>query len=77
MGIYAGLLAYAKYTKCESDCKINAGQLHENACRLLEKHRQENSFLPSQGIEENPKNEFGTDESEDAKEALEELSKQS
>ncbi|WAO82872.1 Amidohydro-rel domain-containing protein [Fusarium falciforme] len=77
MGIYAGLLAYAKYTKWESNCKINASQLHENARGLLEKHRQENSFLPSQGVEENPTHEFGIDESEDAKKALEELSKYS
>lgn len=75
LGIYAGLLAYAKYTWSETRCKVTANRLHANACRLLEKHEQEHCILPGGSNQlGTTQYEFGVDENEDVKEALEKLS---
>ncbi|KAK5996380.1 6-methylsalicylic acid decarboxylase [Cladobotryum mycophilum] len=74
VGIYTGLLQYARYIKSKEGAKLGPTQLNANAVKLLQKHRTPNCFLPSDDNRTTGPD-YGLEESEQAMEARELLSK--
>lgn len=75
LGIYASLLAYSRFVAGDGQ-EIAPNILNENATLLLKKHRGEKSFSPDmERNDELNEPEFGLEDSEDAKEAREQLDK--
>ncbi|KAI0449579.1 2-amino-3-carboxymuconate-6-semialdehyde decarboxylase [Xylaria acuta] len=75
LGIYGGLLQYARFMRSPEGQMIGPTQLHENAVRLLGNHAPERGFLTYSVNRdwELPEPEFGLENNEDARKAREEL----
>lgn len=73
IAIYSGLLQYSRFVAGAEGKQIGPAQLNANATRLLKKHAPVHGFLPEAQGDEQKEPEFGFEDSDDAREAREQL----